>query len=67
MGDRRSPLRVAVYDLLGREVAVLYNGDADPGTRTLTWQPSATLPAGMYIVRMTLGNNVWAKQVAVVR
>ena len=47
------PARVAVYDVLGREVAVLHDG---PATATQTVRLTAgALPAGVYVVRLEAG------------
>jgi hypothetical protein len=46
---RPSPVRLAVYDVLGREVAVLHDGPLGAGAHTLTL--GAVLPAGVYVVR----------------
>ena len=43
-------LRVAVYDVLGREVAVLYDGTVAPGEHRLTFE-GRDLPSGPYFVR----------------
>jgi glucose/arabinose dehydrogenase len=56
------PVRVAVYDVLGREVAVLHDGPAPAADEPLTFD-AADLPAGLYVVRMesaqaTLTRNV---------
>ncbi len=51
--DRAQDVRVAVYDALGRQVAVLFDGMLMPGqSQTLTVDASA-LPAGLYMVRLT--------------
>ena len=45
-----SRVRVAVYDVLGREVAVLAEGRLAAGTHTLPWE-TGPLPGGVYIAR----------------
>jgi hypothetical protein len=47
-----SEVRVAVYDVLGRAVAVLAEGPHATGTYTVEFD-TAGLPAGVYIVRLT--------------
>jgi len=54
---RPSPVCVAVYDLLGREVALLYEGALPAGTHVLPFDGSA-LPAGVYVVRARAGEGV---------
>ncbi len=45
-----SEVRVVVYDVLGRTVAVLHEGPVEAGTRRFTLG-GAGLPAGLYLVR----------------
>ena len=45
-----SDVSVAVYDVLGRRVAVLHKGSLEPGTHRLTLS-GRSLPAGVYVVR----------------
>ncbi|GIV62031.1 MAG: hypothetical protein KatS3mg044_0897 [Rhodothermaceae bacterium] len=45
------PVRVAVYDVLGREVAVLHAGPMSGGTTHVLRFEAGGLPAGMYVVR----------------
>ncbi len=48
--------RLAVYDLLGREVAVLMDGHRDPGRYSVTWD-ARNGASGTYICRGILGNS----------
>jgi photosystem II stability/assembly factor-like uncharacterized protein len=47
-------LKLAVYDLLGREVAVLVNEIKQPGSYEVTWNASG-FASGMYFCRMQAG------------
>lgn len=47
----RSPIRLALYDLQGREVALVYDGTMYPGERTFSFD-SADLAAGVYLLRL---------------
>lgn len=53
--DRR--VRLAVYDILGREVAVLVNGSGGAGTFSVTWDAAGS-PSGIYYYRLTAGPSV---------
>jgi hypothetical protein len=53
-----SDVRVVVYDALGREVAVLYDGWLPASTRKLAFD-GARLPAGTYAVRVS-GDGIGA-------
>ena len=48
-----APVRVAVYDLLGREVAVLADAVQSPDTHEVTLA-SAGLASGVYVVRLVV-------------
>ncbi len=51
------PVRLAVYDVLGREVAVLAEGAAEAGRHEATFDGSG-LPAGVYLWRLEAGGRV---------
>ncbi len=48
--------KLAVYDLLGREVAVLVNGVQSAGAHSVTFDAS-NLNSGMYVYHLTSGNS----------
>jgi len=48
-------VRLAVYDVLGREVAVLASGDFPAGSSEVTWEAGGH-PAGVYLYRLTAGS-----------
>ncbi|MEM0962289.1 MAG: reprolysin-like metallopeptidase [Bacteroidota bacterium] len=58
-------LRATLHDALGREVSVLYDGDAT-GSLTLAVD-AASLAAGVYLVRVGAGESVETRQMVVVR
>lgn len=47
-------VRLAIYDLTGREVARLVDGPMQSGTHTVTWSAGA-LPSGTYFYRIDVG------------
>src|SRR5690606_35163106 len=60
--------RLAVYDLLGREVAVLVDAALDAGRHTVPFAPDRSgLAAGVYLFRLTAGGQSAVRQVTVVR
>ena len=59
-------VRIAVYDILGREVAVLVNEKKDPGTHTVTWNAGG-VASGVYFCRMTAGPFTQTRKMLVVR
>ena len=50
--DAAARVRLCVYDMLGREVALLYDGIPGPGRHSVGWSPT-DLPAGVYFGRLT--------------
>ena len=61
-----APVRVAVYDVTGREVALLADGMTGAGYHRASLDPAA-LSAGVYLVRITAGTDVAVRQLTVVR
>lgn len=49
-------VRLAVFDLLGREVAVLVNEELPAGSFKVTWQASG-FPSGTYYVRLKISHE----------
>ena len=61
-----SEVRLAVYDMLGRQVAVLVNGKKEPGMHTVTFDASG-LSSGVYFYRLVAGSHVQARKMIYVR
>ena len=59
-------VRLAVYDVLGREVAVLVNETRMPGAYTVRFDASG-LASGVYLYRLTTGSFVATKKMAVMK
>jgi Secretion system C-terminal sorting domain len=59
-------VRLAVYDLLGREVAVLVNEKKAPGTYTAQFDASG-LASGVYLYRLQAGSFVDVRKMVVLR
>ena len=53
---RPAHARLAVYDVLGREVARLHDGPMGEGETTLVW--TGGVPEGLYLVRLVSGGTV---------
>lgn len=64
--DKASEVRVEVYDVLGRAVAVLHEGPLGAGEHALSFE-AAGLPAGLYLVRVEGEGFRAARRVTVVR
>jgi hypothetical protein len=50
--DRETTLRLAVYDITGRELGTVYEGITSPGTHTLTLPRQLFLHPGLYFVHL---------------
>ncbi|MGE5353939.1 MAG: T9SS type A sorting domain-containing protein [Acidobacteriota bacterium] len=51
-----------IYNMLGKEVAVLINGEVTEGSHKVTWSPT-DMSSGIYIYRLTWNNNVISKKI----
>ncbi len=61
-----SEVSLEVYDVLGRRVAVLVDGEMAPGSYEVAWKPAA-LPSGVYLYRMRAGSFSASGQMALVK
>ena len=59
-------VRVAVYDVLGREVVMLDEGEVAAGRHLVRLDASAW-PSGVYVVRLAAGSDATTRRVTVVR
>ena len=57
---------IKVFDMLGREVAILVNGEKEPGTYTAEFATTG-LASGTYIYRMQAGEFVQTKKMVVLK
>jgi hypothetical protein len=61
-----SQVRLVIYDVLGRQVAVLVDGVQSPGRHEVVFDAHG-LASGVYVYRMTAGNYVATRTMALVR
>ncbi|MFA6455414.1 MAG: T9SS type A sorting domain-containing protein [Bacteroidota bacterium] len=59
-------VKLAVYDLLGREIATLVNEEQSVGWKEVQWNAS-NFASGMYLVRMSTNNFVGAKKILLMK
>ena len=59
-------VRVAVFDMLGREVALLHEGFHQSGYHQFTWQPNQ-LADGIYFIRVETGRTTNVKKVVLMK
>jgi hypothetical protein len=66
-------IRLAVYDMLGREVALLVNEEKEPGSYTVTFDTrvfggrGSNLASGVYLYRLTAGGHVESRKMVLLR
>jgi hypothetical protein len=60
------PVRLSIYDVLGREVVVLVDRALEVGRHEATLDGSS-LPAGTYLVRLEAGGAVETRPLTLVR
>ena len=65
--QRSQPMRVELYDMLGRQVKVLYAGVASAGQMQVVLIDGGDLPSGMYVVRVTGASFVKTQTVTLIR
>lgn len=63
---RSGAVRITVMDLLGREIAVIADGEQAAGTHHHAWDASS-LASGMYLCRMTSGGFSQMRKLLLVR
>ena len=54
-------IKLRVYDLLGREVAVLFDGTLPLGRYMVKWRPG-TFSSGVYLIRLESEGSVKAQR-----
>ena len=57
---------LAVYDVMGREVAVIESGSEGAGYHRARFEPGS-LPAGVYLVRIDAGGSIATQRITIVR
>jgi len=62
----RSRVRLVVYDLLGRRVSTLIDGEENPGVHSLRWK-SGAVPSGVYFYRLLAGGYAKTMKMVVLR
>ncbi|HDH58004.1 MAG TPA: T9SS type A sorting domain-containing protein [Bacteroidetes bacterium] len=62
----RQTVRLAIFDLLGREVAVIYEGILGPGAERFTWQAEG-MSSGIYWATLESDLDQTAKKVVVLK
>jgi hypothetical protein len=64
---RDGPVRVALYNVLGQRVRVLYDREAGAGTRHTLDVATRQLPSGSYFVRLSAPSGTRTERIVVLR
>jgi hypothetical protein len=67
---RGTQVQLCVFDVRGRRVAVLANGEMPAGRHEITWDGrarGAAVPAGIYFSRLSAGGRTWVQRFAMTR
>jgi hypothetical protein len=59
-------IRLAIYDVLGREVAVLAKGNFSAGTHSVSWTRSAG-SSGIYFIKLTTPVRVYVEKIVALK
>ena len=63
-------MRLAIYDLLGREVATLFHDKLQPGTYEVEWSATGGAtgyPSGVYFYILTAGDYSETKKMVLMK
>jgi hypothetical protein len=63
---KASSVRLVIYDISGREIATLVNGEKAAGTYSIPWSASH-ISSGVYFYKLTAGNFSQVKKMALVK
>ncbi|MFA3784145.1 T9SS type A sorting domain-containing protein [Melioribacteraceae bacterium 4301-Me] len=63
---QREHVTLKVFDILGREVAILVDGELNPGEHSVVFDASS-LPSGVYFYRLQTGGYVQQRKMVVVK
>jgi hypothetical protein len=65
-GPGPNAVRLVVYDILGREVAVLVNESKAPGNYEVKWD-ATNVSSGVYLYRLTAGDFIESRQMVLLK
>ncbi|RPI17436.1 MAG: T9SS C-terminal target domain-containing protein, partial [Ignavibacteriae bacterium] len=63
---QKSEVRLVIYDILGKEIAVLVNELSNPGTYEIEWN-AANYPSGIYYYKITAGDYSETKKMILIK
>ncbi len=59
-------MKVVIYDLLGRQIAILADGNLPSGRHDIIWE-AGDLPSGLYLCRVKAGDVSATEKITLLR
>ena len=66
MLERPSNVELDIYNIMGQKVATLVNGNVEAGSHTVIWD-AGNYSSGIYFYKLTAGNKVFTKRMALLK
>ena len=63
---RADEVTLAVFNIIGEEVAVLHSGQLHPGHHSFKWN-AVNLPSGVYVSRLEVGDQLQTRKMILLR
>ncbi len=60
-------IELAVFDVSGRMVETILNGNVDAGNHTVEWAPGSSISNGVYFLRLSTESGILTRQAMVIR
>jgi len=68
---KSSRLKLSIYDIRGRKVSIIKDGQLLPGRHRIAWiavdECGRTLPSGVYVLRMEAGDEVFSRKLILLK
>jgi hypothetical protein len=64
--DRNEPTALRLYDIIGREVAVIFEGEPEIGSHSLVWNGGG-MPSGVYFLRLEMEGRARTVKTAILK
>jgi len=66
--ERASPVNIDIMDIAGKRLAVIFNGEQSPGSKSLDWDPSTSgISSGLYLLRFAINKEIFSQKIIVLK
>lgn len=62
-----APVRMQIFDLLGRQVGMVEQGLLSAGEHTINWAPGSELSSGLYLLKLKVGQEQTIRRATLVK